>query len=86
MSENIKQYFDKGSFDCIKYDEKSIATQGIFKEKCEEMEFAIRILQNGRERDMALIKIEECYMWIGKAIRDGQILRNNEFKLQEGEL
>lgn len=31
----------------------------------------------------AIEKLEECYMWIGKAIRDDQIRRNGSAPLQE---
>jgi hypothetical protein len=37
----------------------------------------------GRSRSMALTKLEELYMWIGKALRDEQILRNGSAPLQE---
>lgn len=31
-----------------------------------------------RAKEMALTHLEECFMWIGKAIRDDQIQRNQE--------
>jgi hypothetical protein len=79
----MKKYYEKSSFDYIKYDEHSAANQVVFKKKCEELEFGIKMLPDGRAKETALIKLEECYMWIGKAIRDSQIVRNLEFELQE---
>lgn len=32
---------------------------------------------------MAITKLEEFYMWVGKAIRDEQLLRNGSAELQE---
>ncbi len=37
-----------------------------------------------RSRAVALTKLEELYMWIGKAVRDEQILRNGSAELMEG--
>ena len=79
----MKKYFEKSSFDYIKYDDQSVSNQSVFKGKCEDLEFGIKMLMDGRAKDTALIKLEECYMWIGKAIRDGQISRNMGFELQE---
>lgn len=36
-----------------------------------------------RAKALALTKLEEVYMWIGKAIRDDQIERNGSAELQE---
>ena len=40
-------------------------------------------LKSPRTVALALTKLEECYMWIGKAIRDDQIERNGSAELQE---
>lgn len=37
----------------------------------------------GRSKAMAVTKLEELYMWLGKAVRDDQILRNGSAELQE---
>jgi uncharacterized beta-barrel protein YwiB (DUF1934 family) len=78
----MKQYYEKSSFDYIKYDEQSAANQSVLKQKCEDLEFDIKLLMDGLAKETAMIKLEECYMWIGKAIRDGQIERNLEFEQQ----
>lgn len=36
-----------------------------------------------RSRATAITKLEECYAWVGKAIRDEQIVRNGSTPLQE---
>ena len=43
----------------------------------------INLLPEGRAKSLALTKLEECYMWIGKAIRDAQMKRNGGAELQE---
>ena len=35
-------------------------------------------LMPGRAKSLALTKLEECYMWIGKGLRDHQIAVNAE--------
>lgn len=39
--------------------------------------------QTARSKALAITKLEECYMWIGKAIRDDQIARGAPAPLQE---
>jgi len=71
-------------FDYVKYDEQACADQNGFKEsfmKLEEM--AVAKLISPRARYLVLTKLEEAYMWVGKAIRDDQIDRNNGAELQE---
>ena len=63
-------------FDYVKYDGVATAYQSEFKNKCESMESDIeKMLQSPRAKALALTKLEEVYMWIGKAIRDDQIAR-----------
>lgn len=71
-------------FDYVKYDEASVSNQNLFKGICEDLEANIENLQNGRAKSLALTHLEECYMWIGKAIRDDQITRNGSAEPQEG--
>lgn len=63
-------------FDYVKYDEKSVADQEKAKRLCEELETHIESLKvtatGSRPISLALTKLEEVYMWIGKAIRDNQ--------------
>lgn len=70
-------------FDYVKYDEKAQADQNTAKAHCSNLEYVIEQLPNGRAKALALTKLEECYMWIGKAIRDEQITRNGSAELQE---
>jgi len=60
-------------FDYIKYDEDHTRLQSIVKTSCQSLEECIDALPKGRAPSLALTKLEECYMWMGKAIRDHQI-------------
>lgn len=73
-------------FDYVKYDETAVAVQNDAKAKFQGIEDLIdSVLEKsaGRARALAHTKLEECYMWIGKAIRDAQIERNGSAELQE---
>ncbi len=72
-------------FDYVKYDAEAQAKQQHFKILCQGLETLIDSdLQNGRNKSLALTKLEEVYMWIGKGIRDDQIARNGSTELEEG--
>jgi hypothetical protein len=71
------------AFDYVKYDEKADYEQRLFKERCIALHEHINTLPNGRAKALACTKLEECYMWIGKAIRDEQLIRNANTELQE---
>lgn len=71
-------------FDYVKYDDLAQAEQAEFKELCTTLEQRILTLTSGRPKALALTKLEEVYMWIGKTIRDDQIMRNGFAELQEG--
>lgn len=81
-------------FDYVKYDDQAIKSQDLAKDLCQQLESQIlRIGADipepargaivGRAKATALTKLEECYMWIGKAIRDDQKQRNAQTELQE---
>ncbi len=71
-------------FDYVKYDERALAIQKTAKELCSVLEAGINIeIQSPRAKALALTKLEEVYMWIGKGIRDDQIARNGGAPLQE---
>ena len=82
-------------FDYVKYDDASIADQNEAKELCSRLEVFINELGTddahpgevrgacGRAKALALTKLEEVYMWVGKAIRDDQIQKNGKAELQE---
>ena len=71
-------------FDYVKYDEQAVQIQNNFKDDVTQIETHIKMqLKSPRAVALALTKLEECYMWIGKAIRDDQIARNGSAELQE---
>lgn len=70
-------------FDYVKYDEFAQRGQDKAKILCTALEESIENLPNGRAKALALTKLEEVYMWLGKAIRDDQIARNGSASLQE---
>ena len=70
-------------FDYVKYDEKGIEKQNNFKQAFMDLENdANRMLPQGRALSLVLTKLEEAYMWVGKAIRDEQIARNPQTEEQ----
>lgn len=72
-------------FDYVKYDDKATECQAAFKAKCQELEhLAETHLKNGRAKALVMTKLEELYMWVGKAIRDDQVERGVPAPLQEG--
>lgn len=81
-------------FDYVKYDEGAIAQQEHAKTLAIKLESMINSIGYTlgpdehkkviAEKTLALRKLEECYMWIGKAIRNDQIERNGAAELQEG--
>lgn len=62
-------------FDYIKYDERATNTQRSFKAIFQDLEAALTMLPEGRAKSLVLTKLEEAYMWVGKAIRDEQVSR-----------
>lgn len=79
-------------FDYVKYDENAIADQDRAKKLVTDLEgfiggigYAVAPLPAGvaRAKALALTKLEEVYMWIGKALRDDQIARNGSAPLQK---
>lgn len=60
----------------VKYDELSTGQQAAFKRQFEELTAMVDVvLPPGRAQSLVHTKLEEAYMWVGKAIRDGQISR-----------
>lgn len=71
-------------FDYIKYDDVAVGDQNEAKKSCQRLEADIEVMiTSPQAKSLALTKLEECYMWIGKAIRDDQIARNGSAPLQE---
>lgn len=72
-------------FDYVKYDEKATDDQASFKAIFTALEKTVNeYLKSPRAKALVLTKLEEAYMWIGKAIRDDQIERNGQAELEEG--
>lgn len=73
-----------GRFDYIAYDEVAKKNQQFFKNVFTYLEQGIEMnLSDSRYKSLALTKLEEAYMYIGKAIRDGQVERAEDLALQE---
>lgn len=71
-------------FDYIKYNSESATIQDIFKKDCIQIEEHInKFIPAGRSCSLALTHLEEVYMWIGKAIRDIQIEKNENTEPNE---
>lgn len=74
-------------FDYIKYDDRAQIAQEKAKVQVTKLERMINEdlghISGDLEKKFAIQKLEECYMWIGKAIRNDQIARNGSAPLQE---
>ncbi len=60
-------------FDHVKYDETAVAKTADLKAAFIELETKVETLAPGRAKALVLTKIEEAFMWVGKAIRDDQV-------------
>ena len=66
-------------FDYVKYDEKAKEDQERFKELFTDVEADVCTrLVSARAKALVFTKLEEAYMWLGKAIRDDQLDRIND--------
>jgi polysaccharide deacetylase 2 family uncharacterized protein YibQ len=83
-----------GRFDYVKYDQGSVEQADSAKKIVQQLENLIGGIgyslgtkevmgSSARAKALAMTKLEECYMWIGKAIRDDQVARNGSAPLQE---
>jgi hypothetical protein len=71
-------------FDYVKYDKHGTEVQADFKKIFEDLEYEVtRHLKSPRAKALVFTKLEEAYMWIGKAVRDDQIERNGSAELLE---
>lgn len=63
-------------FDYIAYDDQALDAQIGFKAAFKVLERDVEEkLKSPRAKALVLTKLEEAYMWVGKAIRDDQISR-----------
>lgn len=63
-------------FDYIRYDDQSIAVATHFRDKFVDLEDSVNTLlsaKQGRHKALVMTKLEEAYMWVGKAIRGEQL-------------
>jgi hypothetical protein len=74
-----------GRFDYVAYDDAARSQQAALKNYCECLEASIetQLPGPGRAKSLALTKLEECYAWLGKEIRDRQVAKRGA-ELQEG--
>lgn len=76
----------RSRFDYVAYDSESGRAQAEIKEKFKEVEAILdfHMGPTSRWRGLAMDHIEIAYMAAGKELRDLQILRDDQTKLQEG--
>lgn len=67
-----------GRFGYVRYDDQAATSKRVFKERFEEIEQLVANLGPGRAQSLVMMKLEEAYMWVGKAIRDEQIARGGD--------
>jgi len=71
-------------FDYVRYDEKAVEKQAKLKAAFESIDHLVETtLDNGRAKALVYTKLEEAYMWAGKAIRDEQVA-DRAAELEEG--
>lgn len=61
--------------DYVKYDEEATSLQALFKMTFDNLVEALEKMPSSREAALAITKLEESYMWVGKAIRNNQLKR-----------
>lgn len=71
-------------FDYVLYDQTAYDMQAKLKAAFLSVEAIAEALAPGRAKALIMTKLEEAYMWAGKATRDDQIARNGSAELQEG--
>lgn len=66
-------------FDYVHFDKSSDDSSQGSKALSKALEsFIEENLENSREKSLALTKLEECFMWIGKAIKIDQLKREKD--------
>jgi len=61
-----------GRFDYVPFNEPTRRIHEQLKRHYEEVEAGIAMLDSGRAKSLALTKLEESFMWIGKAVKQMQ--------------
>lgn len=74
MEAQVKTINSPNRFDYVAYDTEAAGKQAKFKELFKMLEYeVVGGLASGRAQALILTKLEEAYMWVGKAIRDEQV-------------
>lgn len=69
-------------FDAIKYDETAISQQAKFKRLFNELGEAVDAdLYGGQAKSRVLRRLEEAFMWVGKAIKEEQMQKRGGSQL-----
>jgi hypothetical protein len=69
-------------FSYVKYDDQAMRRQQDLRQAFENLEELGNQLIDGRAKALFFTKLEEAYMWTGKAIRDDQIARTGKIDEQ----
>lgn len=64
-------------FGHVIFDEKTKSLSVSCKNAAERLEKEIENIPFSRGKNMALTKLEECMMWVNKALREAQLDKNN---------
>lgn len=81
---NMPGRIQNNRFDYVRYDGESLEIQTFFKALFIKLDTEVEhAFKGGRAKALIHTKLEEAYMWVGKAIRDEQIERDALTKLQE---
>jgi len=74
----------KSRFDYVKYDDKAIEQQDLFKQQFMVLDSTVANILDDSDYTKEVIKhLEIAYMMVGKQVRDQQIFRNRTATLQE---
>lgn len=65
-------------FDYVKFDDATAKKLSDFKDRFVGLEKDCAQIKDGRAKSLVLTKLEEAYMWIGKALRDEQIANGGD--------
>ena len=79
-------------YEYVKYDDVARSQQNNFKTLFEQIENGLAAIGGtlsdakgpivGREIALARTKLEEAYMWIGKALKNDQVMRDSMAKMK----
>ena len=67
-------------FDYVEFDASSQNASDDLRQRFQKIEELIVGLGPGRSVALALTHLEECYMWVGKSIRDAQLAEDQTMR------